>query len=295
MTTQENLAALADTLNLLEKGMVCPQGMSVKDYLEKSKECTVFLPEDIKKLQEAEAPSLKKASGHCKILCEDADTFTMANRIYEETRSISKDTKILALNFANPYHPGGGVRRGANAQEEDLCRRSGLLLSLESDKANSYYQYNLLNAARDFYGNDYGTNSMILTPFVNVLKDKCYKLQEEHPVVGVLTVAAPIIRDNQYLAEDYVKLLQNRISSMLLCAASFDYTHLILGAWGCGAFGNKPETVAGAFKNVIDNFSYGDKSAHQLFEQIVFAVPYDLRKPVNYKVFCEMFGAKHLS
>ncbi|MBQ5795100.1 MAG: DUF2263 domain-containing protein, partial [Kiritimatiellae bacterium] len=32
--------------------------------------------------------------------------------------------------------------RGAKAQEEDLCRKSSLLLSLESKTAEAYYNYN---------------------------------------------------------------------------------------------------------------------------------------------------------
>ncbi|GHV23986.1 hypothetical protein FACS189465_0150 [Clostridia bacterium] len=39
--------------------------------------------------------------------------------------------KIAILNFANYYHVGGGVVRGAQAQEEDLCRVSDLYEHLE--------------------------------------------------------------------------------------------------------------------------------------------------------------------
>jgi N-acetylglutamate synthase-like GNAT family acetyltransferase len=44
-----------------------------------------------------------------------------------------------------------GVRRGARAQEEDLCRKSSLLLSLESKTASRYYEFNksMLNAMLD--------------------------------------------------------------------------------------------------------------------------------------------------
>ena len=47
-----------------------------------------------------------------------------------------KSKPILVLNLANPVNPGGGVRRGSKAQEEDLCRKSSLLLSLESSAAH---------------------------------------------------------------------------------------------------------------------------------------------------------------
>jgi uncharacterized protein (TIGR02452 family) len=39
----------------------------------------------------------------------------------------------LSLNFANGVEPGGGVLKGARAQEEVLCRSSALLLTLDGD------------------------------------------------------------------------------------------------------------------------------------------------------------------
>ncbi len=55
---------------------------------------------------------------------EEATTFAAAKKV------LGKDQKIAVLNFANAYHPGGGVTRGAMAQEECLCRSSNLYESL---------------------------------------------------------------------------------------------------------------------------------------------------------------------
>ena len=67
------------------------------------------------------------------------DSYTLARRRLCNTYLLGKDDqRILVLNLANPVHPGGGVRTGAKAQEEDLCRKSSLLLSLESRAASRY-------------------------------------------------------------------------------------------------------------------------------------------------------------
>ena len=39
-------------------------------------------------------------------------------------------------------------------------------------------------------------------------------------------------------------ILRDRIRGMLRAAAAEGYTRLVLGAWGCGNFGNDPELVA---------------------------------------------------
>ena len=54
---------------------------------------------------------------------------------------------------------------------------------------------------------------------------------------------------------------------MLAAAAKYGYKTLVLGAWGCGAFGNKPKDVAEYFRQVIIDEGYGKG-----FDEICFAI-----------------------
>lgn len=286
-------------------------------YNNMRKDIHVYLPKNIEELKNSTPQCQVEVPGHCKITCDDSDTYTMACKIYKELKpeemevteeidyygdmddrtdtedieNAIKSVKCMVLNFANPEIPGGGARKGAYAQEEDLCRRSSLILSLESDKAKLYYNYNKKYSLKDEAGNNYGTNSLMLTPYVEVIKDKNFE-RKEYAEVAVLTSAMPIIKNKLYISEEYVDLVYQRINSVLLVAAHYGYTHLVLGAWGCGAFGNDSEVVARLFRDAIDNFSYNGKNVNQLFERISFAVPYSEKKPENYLAFKEQFGIK---
>ena len=284
MNAEDYKKELRKTLECFHSKEACLSDEPIDALLECISKCDVFLPENIDGMKKNPPGGLTEVSGKCKIICEDTDSFTAACRMYNGCGA----GQVLVLNFANPYYPGGGVRRGAKAQEEDLCRRSSLLLSLESDWAEEYYEYNWKHMQKDFYGNDYGTHAMLLTPDVRIIKDRQYRMCEGN--VGVLTVAAPIIRDKENLSEEYVDILFERILGIFVCAAYYGYTHLVLGAWGCGAFGNEPEAVAGLFRDAIDGFEYGGKKVDQWFEEISFAVPYNERRPWNYMAFQAMFG-----
>ena len=56
-----------------------------------------------------------------KIYVQNIDTFEKAKELGSE---------CAVLNMASSKRPGGGVETGSRAQEEELCRRSNLLLSL---------------------------------------------------------------------------------------------------------------------------------------------------------------------
>ena len=51
-------------------------------------------------------------------------------------------------------------------------------------------------------------------------------------------------------------LLQQRIDRVLAVARAYGYNTLVLGAWGCGAFGNDPHRTAADFRQALGN-DYG--------------------------------------
>ena len=70
--------------------------------------------------------------------------------------------RVLALNFANGIHPGGGFLNGARAQEEVLCRYSALYATLEGDPM---YAAHRRGSQRD------STDWAILSPDVPVFRE----------------------------------------------------------------------------------------------------------------------------
>ena len=215
-------------------------------------EVIVISPEDGLAML-SEGPHKFQKNDLCKISVVNMDSY-QAGRQYENP---------LVMNFANAHNPGGGFLLGETAQEESLCRCSTLYASINSGKASEMYRYNNSHASR--VESDY----MLISPDVAVFRDENYNLLEEPVFTGVVTVPAPNRRGAAMLASE--KLIEDtfirRIRIMLLAAAKYGYKVLVLGAWGCGAFGNSAEKVAGYFKEVIVEEEYG-----KCFEEICFAI-----------------------
>jgi uncharacterized protein (TIGR02452 family) len=53
---------------------------------------------------------------------------------------------------------------------------------------------------------------------------------------------------------------------VLAIARAYGYTALVLGAWGCGAFGNDTHRTASDFRQALEN------EFDQVFSDIVFAI-----------------------
>ena len=161
----------------------------------------------------------------------------------------------LALNFANGIQPGGGFLGGARAQEEVLCRSSALYHTLTGDPM---YRHHGGRSLPD------STEWAIVSPDVPVFRTDAGEALDLPWLLSFITCAAPVARSvGQPAAGDF---LEQRIRRVLAIASAHGYESLVLGAWGCGAFGNDPVRTAQDFRQALET----DFAGH--FSDIVFAV-----------------------
>ena len=77
--------------------------------------------------------------------------------------------------------------------------------------------------------------------------------------------------------------LVEKTEGILRVAISEKHTTLVLGAWGCGAFGNDATEVAAAWDKAMTKYGYA-------FERIIYAIP----GKDNYKKFAKHLGTKKM-
>jgi uncharacterized protein (TIGR02452 family) len=196
-------------------------------------------------------------NGRALIEVTDESTLAAARRLTE-----SGPDPVACLNFASARRPGGGYRSGAAAQEESLARSSALAASLAA--APEFYEFH--NANRDARY----TDRVIYSPGIPVFRDDSGALLARPYRVAFLTAAAPnaaAITDPAQLAE-IPMILRRRAAKVLGVARRHGHRRLVLGAWGCGVFGNDPATVATTFASLLRT---GGPFAGT-FAHIVFAI-----------------------
>lgn len=286
----ENINMLNDTMAILDRGYYEVNGKRVNLKLSKAemKEISVFLPKDVKSISDnKDFQHIHMMGGRIGVDCVNMDSYSLAIKRYLDcSYMFSKKSKpILVLNLANPVNPGGGVRRGSKAQEEDLCRKSSLLLSLESSAASVYYKYN--KSLNTYMGSD----AVMVTPQVEIIKDENGSLLDESVIVSVMTCAAPMLRNGMegLTDQEYRDMVYGRITGMLKVAAHLGYEVLILGAFGCGAFLNDAHVVSDLFYKALKEFDYDGMEAKDFFRRIDFAVLSRSADQYNYKEFARNF------
>jgi uncharacterized protein (TIGR02452 family) len=172
--------------------------------------------------------------------------------------------RVAALNFASAKNPDGGFLGGSQAQEESLARASALVACLERNMA--YYDANRRERSLLY------TDHLIVSPRVPVFRDDEDRLLEEPWEVTILSSPAPnagAIARNEPESLDRIKpTFRRRIEQVLSAAIVYGQTALVLGAWGCGVFGNDPAMVARLFAEFLGR----DGSFAHAFEHVAFAV-----------------------
>lgn len=197
---------------------------------------------------------------------------------------LDPSSKVAVLNFASGTNPGGGVEHGSPAQEESLCRCSTLypvLTACELLGRTYYDRHRRLHDARY-------TDSCIYTPHITVFKSdtNCPERLSigKWKQVDVISCAAPNLRAIQsgkgpaITPEELLELHKSRARRIFHVAAIFKVDTLILGAFGCGAFGNPPDIVARAYREILEEFD-------QYIPKVEFAVYCPPGDSWNYEAF----------
>ncbi|MCD8307516.1 MAG: TIGR02452 family protein [Clostridia bacterium] len=287
LARQNNIGILEDTLSALAKGGYEADGQEVCLQHDAAAlgEANVYLPEKLDGMRCKDSASGTGCMPQCG--CENTDTLALAEKRCRECITAGETPDVLILNMASGTEPGGQTRKGAGAQEEDLCRRTSLLMSLESDAASDYYAYNKSVQGR------LGTDAIIYSPHVEVIKDSRANYLSYPFEVSVISCSAPMVRFGLEgkSPQEYEEMLLRRIEGMLLVAAENGKSRLILGAFGCGIFGNDAALVSAQFHKAIQSFTFRGRTSAELFKSIDFAVLCRPGKDYNYKEFCRWFPA----
>lgn len=170
------------------------------------------------------------------------------------------DKKIAVLNFASYQNPGGKFLEGSSAQEESLCHVSTLYECLAAHPG--YYEYNRTHKNDSLY-----TDRALYVP------DVIFETEDGDKVFSdVITCAAPNRRTYaKYFSSKFPdfdkrnrEAMVSRVSFIRDIAEENQVEFLILGAFGCGVFGQDQDEAAAIFQSVFSDTS---------IPHIIYAVP----------------------
>ena len=260
----------AETLEILRSGFyAAPSGRRVviADDLRAAVVGTVAYPPD------AALPAVPPGSYATRFEVCNETTLVAARRLAEAGR------RPVALNFASARRAGGGFLNGARAQEESLARASGLYACLVDNPMYAYHRQR-----QDSLYSSYA----LYSPAVPVFRTDDGMLLEEFYRCAFISAPAPNANAQRRHAgrrmPRVVQAMAERIGKVLTIGAAQGHDTIILGAWGCGAFGNDPAAVASLFHAALTG------SFQSIYQTVVFAVV-DLSLEERFiGPFCRLFG-----
>lgn len=273
---------LRETMKAAEDGFYFVEEREVKlpVSFHEIKETKLYSAEQI-----AELPKVSPLNNKpVRITLRNQDTLEAAFELHQHREEGEKP--VLVLNFANPHRPGGGIRAKPGTQEEHLCVKTTLLCSLETEKAWPFYQINL------DCGTQAQTDTILYSPNTLVIRNSDLTLRADPFPIAVMTVSAPVASRMEPEELPYLEqILRSRIYAMIRTAMEEGYRRLVLGAWGCGNFGNDPDLVAELFYRILrepvsaDGVCRGD-----CFDEIMMAVFDSSEEQLRYRSFARYFS-----
>lgn len=206
--------------------------------------------------------------------------------------------RIAVLNFASFKHPGGMFLSGSPAQEESLCHQSTLYNVLCAFTDN-YYAPHLKVLNNGLYQNDaiYSRDIVFFNYDASVVGGNLViSCKPDTLTADVITCAAPNAKaylrrkygishaEENILDDELTQAVCERIKTVIDTALLGGAENLILGAFGCGVFGNHPGVVVDYFYDYLTDDYSG------CFKNVYFAVPNPNGNDPNYAAFRSSCG-----
>lgn len=261
----------AETVKIAETGVYVGRGeeIEIREAQQRSEEGSVLItPEQGMELLRAARANVRgedSADGEADLRPQGRTNYRVVNQ--SAVRAIRDLTaggfeRIGVLNFASAKNAGGGFLNGAMAQEEALAASSGLYPS--QLRHPRYYQSNR-NSGTMMY-----THHAIYSPDVVFFRNENFELVAPPFLASVLTLPAvnygEVLRQGEDPARAKAVMLERMRLALAIFAERGD-RNLVLGAYGCGVFGNDPADVADWWRRLLDGEGW---AVH--FDRIVFAV-----------------------
>ncbi|MBQ9280934.1 MAG: TIGR02452 family protein [Treponema sp.] len=274
----ENIAVFEDSIALVEGSE------RLKEAVRKSRKSQLFIREKDSLPYGAKNPRFE---GDAKIIVSKKRTFEAAQDY------AGKGDRVCVLNFASASEPGGGVVSGAGAQEECLCRVSSLYFTLDTDE-NWKRFYTPHRKKHNPIHNDDILYTKDIIVFKTDTANPVRMAESDWYSCDVITCAAPNLRprpsnrynsgdgDRQLLLsdEELKEVHEKRDRRIFDVALQQKVDVLVLGAFGCGAFMNKPSVVAEVMLSLAKEYARSFK----VIEFAVYCPPFD---DSNYREFVE--------
>ncbi|KAK5137313.1 hypothetical protein LTR08_000283 [Meristemomyces frigidus] len=201
-----------------------------------------------------------------------------SKRMAPTLKTSRQKPNVVVLNMASPLKPGGGFLEGANSQEEFLCARTTLYPSLW----DSFYRLPELGG--------------VWTPDVLVFRDSSPEAAEmakrDRYFVDVISAGMFRFPDtNRSRSDEQLEtkcscgvsycdrdrdIVVRKMKSVLRIAQAKGAEKLVLGAWGCGAYGNPVKEIAKLWRKVIAGGARQRRPNNEnwnTIREIVFAIP----------------------
>ena len=255
MNRDKRLEIAQETLAILERGSYqAPSGrrVSIADALQASVAGSVLYRPDA-----FPDPLISQAGQfEARVEVTRETTLEAAERLAEH--------RPVCLNFASAKNPGGGFLSGSSAQEESLARSSGLYATLLP--MTEMYDYNRT------LGTSLYSDYMVYSPDVPVFRTDDGSLRETPFFASFVTApavnASAIEKNEPQNVRFILPTMSTRLNKLLSVAQTHGHTTLILGAWGCGVFGNAPAAVARLFADALSPSGH----FHGAFKRVAYAV-----------------------